>query len=281
MPVKRPAKGMISPMQQDKEPFAAILPHEELLPLLRSAKQGDEAARERVVLSNVALVRSIVKRYLGHGHDYDDLYQLGCMGLVKAINNYDEGYGVRFSTYAVPLIMGEIRRFLRDDGAIRVARPVKDLYSRCVSLSQGMYERLGREPTLEELAAELSVSREEIAFAMDAARMPISIHAPVMGDGGRELTVGDSIPVKDNTDGVINRVLIKEMLSTLAGNERQIIVMRYLMEKTQSEVAKTMGISQVQVSRMESRIIKKMRQAAGIPEPLEPEKGRDRRKRME
>lgn len=253
-------------MQQDKETHA-ILSHEEILPLLRRAKAGDEEAKERIFLCNVALVRSIVKRYLGHGYDYDDLYQLGCIGLVKAINNYDETYGVRFSTYAVPLIMGEIRRFLRDDGMIRVARPVKDLYAKCMNLSQSMYYTLGREPTLGELAAELSVTPEEIAFAMDAARMPISISTPVAGEGGKELTVGDSITTGDNTAGVVNKVVLREMLSGLPVSERQIIVMRYLMEKTQSEVAKMMGISQVQVSRMESRIIKKMRLAAGQEEP--------------
>lgn len=140
---------------------------------------------------------------------------------------------------------------------IRVARPVKDLYAKCMNLSQSMYYTLGREPTLGELAAELSVTPEEIAFAMDAARMPISISTPVAGEGGKELTVGDSITTGDNTAGVVNKVVLREMLSGLPASERQIIVMRYLMEKTQSEVAKMMGISQVQVSRMESVSSKK------------------------
>ncbi|MDL2225485.1 SigB/SigF/SigG family RNA polymerase sigma factor [Eubacteriales bacterium OttesenSCG-928-M02] len=239
-----------------------IRSHEEIQALLALVREGDEGAKEQVFLSNVALVRSIVKRFLGHGYDYDDLYQLGCMGLVKAINNYDASYGVRFSTYAVPLIMGEIRRFLRDDGMIRVSRPVKDLYNKCMGIQQALYDKLGREPTMEELAIELHVTVEEIAFCMEAARMPISLTTPVSGEGGRELTLADSIADGDNTMDVVDRVVLKELLSSLPSNERTIIMMRYFMEKTQSEVAKVMGISQVQVSRMEAKIIKKMRAAA-------------------
>ena len=242
------------------EQYPQGLEHEEVLRLLKRSQAGDEEAKERIYLCNIALVRSVVKRFLSHDYEYDDLFQLGCMGLVKAINNYDESYGVRFSTYAVPLIMGEIRRFLRDDGMIRVSRPVKALYAKVMNARQELYEVYSREPTIQELAQHLQAQPEEINAAMEAARMPLSLHSPLQEkNGSKELTIGDSIGEEDQTAEIIDRVMLKEILTELPVRERKLIVMRYLMEKTQTEVAKSMGISQVQVSRMEAKIILKMR----------------------
>ena len=239
-----------------------LLSHEETLALLKQAKAGDESAKETLYVRNIALVRSIVKRFVGRGVDYDDLYQLGCMGLVKAINNYDISFEVRFSTYAVPLIMGEIRRFLRDDGAVRVARPIKDLYAKAMATKEALSLQLGREPGVEEIAQALCCSAADISQAMDAARMPVSLYATVNDDGARELTLADCLDAGvDESKQTINRVLLQELLQSLPAQERQIILLRYFMEKTQSEIAQNLGISQVQVSRIESRIMKKLRES--------------------
>jgi RNA polymerase sporulation-specific sigma factor len=251
-------------MQQDRdESRGELLSHEQTLRLLKKVKEGDERAKELLVTKNIALVKSVVKRFLGRNLDYDDLFQLGCMGLVKAIINYDMSYNVRFSTYAVPLIMGEIRRFLRDDGAFKVARPVKELYSKAVAAAQRLGTQFGREPTVEEIAAELGCSREEIAQCFEAARMPVSLNAPLQDEGGRELTLDDCIGSEDKSELALNRVMLRELLSSLAPRERQVIFLRYFEDQTQSEIAAQLGISQVQVSRLESKIIKKLRDESG------------------
>lgn len=238
-----------------------LLSHEETLALLQQAKQGDEQAKESLFTHNVALVKSVVKKFTGRA-DYDDLFQLGCMGLVKAINNYDEAYNVRFSTYAVPLIMGEIRRFLRDDGIIKVSRPIKDLYSKAMMTKQRLAAQSGTEPGIEEIAQELAVDAGDIVQAMEAARMPSSLNAAVHEDSGNDILLADCIGVEDDSSAAIDRVLLRELLTRLPVRERQVIIMRYFMEKTQTEIAKQLGISQVQVSRMESKIMKKLREAA-------------------
>lgn len=239
-----------------------LLSHEETLNLLQQAQMGAEDAKEDLFTHNVALVKSVVKKFTGRA-DYDDLFQLGCMGLVKAINNYDEAYNVRFSTYAVPLIMGEIRRFLRDDGIIKVSRPVKDLYSKAMVVKNRLTARSGEEPGVEEIAKELGVDAEEIVQAMEAAKMPASLNASVREDSGNDILLADCIGVEDDSPSAVDRVMLGELLTTLPARERQIIVMRYFMEKTQTEIAKQLGISQVQVSRMESKIMRKLREAAG------------------
>lgn len=239
-----------------------LLSHEETLDLLQQARHGVEEAKEDLFTHNVALVKSVVRKFTGRA-DYDDLFQLGCMGLVKAINNYDESYNVRFSTYAVPLIMGEIRRFLRDDGIIKVSRPMKDLYSKAMITKNKLSSKTGAEPGVEEIAAELGVDPEEIVQAMEAARMPASLNAAVREDSGNDILLADCIGVDDDSGSAVDRVMLGELLTTLPARERQIIVMRYFLEKTQTEIAKQLGISQVQVSRMESKIMRKLRDAAG------------------
>ncbi len=236
--------------------------HEQTLALLKRVKEGDESAKETLVCKNIALVKSVVKRFLGRNLDYDDLFQLGCMGLVKAIINYDTSYNVRFSTYAVPLILGEIRRFLRDDGAVKVARPVKELYVKAMGVSQKLSNQYGREASVEEIAAQIGCSKEEIVQSLEAARMPVSLNAPLQDEGGRELTLDDCIGKADESGIALDRVMLREMLQCLAPRERQVIFLRYFKDQTQSEIAARLGISQVQVSRLESKIIQKLREEA-------------------
>ena len=247
--------------RKDESP-RSLLTHEETVDLIARAQAGEECAKEELVVRNIALVKSVVKRFLGRNLDYDDLFQLGCMGLVKAINHYDASYGVRFSTYAVPLILGEIRRFLRDDGAVKVARPVKELYIRAMAAAQELSSELGVEPTVEQIAQRIGSTPEEIAVSMEAARMPVSLNAPLQDDGGREITLDDCIGGTDESEHALDRVMLREMLGSLSVRERQVIVLRYFQDQTQTQIAKQLGISQVQVSRLESKIIQKLREAA-------------------
>ena len=236
--------------------------HTQSLALIERAQAGDEAAKEQLVQTHTALVKSVVKRFLGRGYEYDDLFQLGCMGLVKAINHYEAGYNVRFSTYAVPLIMGEIRRFIRDDGAVKVARPVKELYAKAMKFTREYAAETGREPTIGEIAEALECTPEEISVSMEAARRPASLQAPMSDEAGKPLALEDCLGTTEESDKAIDRVLLRELLATLAPRERQVILLRYFMDKTQTDVAKSLGISQVQVSRLESKILKNLRQAA-------------------
>lgn len=237
--------------------------HEKTLSLLKKAQAGDETAREALVYEHTALVKSVVKRFLHRGYEYDDLFQLGCMGLVKAINGYQTAYNVRFSTYAVPLIMGEIRRFLRDDGAVKVARPVKQLYAKAIKYRREIAAQTGREPGIAEIAGALGCTPEEIALSMEAARQPASLQAPLNDENGRPLSLEHCLGASAKEDEMaIDRVLLRELIFHLAPRERQVILLRYFMDKTQTEVARVLGISQVQVSRLESKILKSMRQTA-------------------
>lgn len=238
-----------------------ILSHEESLRLIALAREGEEWAEERLVSCNLALVKSIVRRYMGRGVEYDDLYQLGCLGLVKAVKNYDISYGVRFTTYAVPLISGEIKRFLRDDGIIRVSRSMKELGARVMAAKDMLLIRLGREARILEIAEELKERVEDVALAMSAMSPCTSLDEPVFGDES-DVNLMDRI-VDENTScetEVINRLFVKELVETLDNREQLLIILRYYRGKTQSEVAKRLGVSQVQVSRMEARIIKKLRE---------------------
>ena len=229
--------------------------HEETLALIASAQQGSAEAQEKLVLNNTALVKSIVRRFLGKGCEYDDLFQIGCMGLVKAINNFDSSYEVRFSTYAVPMIAGEIKRFLRDDGIIKVSRSLRELSIRAASTRESLSAQLGREPGILEIAEALAVEPEELARALEAARLCVSIYEPAFGADSDALVM-DVVPVpEEELSGALDRVLLKELLGELQPRERAIIMMRYFMDKTQSETAAALGISQVQVSRLETRIL--------------------------
>ncbi len=238
------------------------LSYERTMELILLAKGGDAEAMEELVSCNMALVRSIVKKYINRGVEYDDLYQIGSMGLVKAVKNFDAAYNVRFSTYAVPMIAGEIKRYLRDDGMVKVSRSLKELAGR-VSLAQGeLSSKLGRDPGIQELARYMGEDPEEISMALDASRPHVSIYEPAYGDDGDALVMDKLTGSQDGDDEALDRVLLQQLMSILEPREKKIIILRYFRDKTQSEIAASMGISQVQVSRLESRIMKKLRERA-------------------
>lgn len=221
------------------------------------AKDGDRQAKEYIVNNNIGLVWSIVRKFLNRGTEADDLFQIGCIGLIKAIEKFDTSFDVRFSTYAVPMIMGEIKRHLRDDGIIKVSRSLKELSVKAKAVMDKLSKELCREPTVKEVAEVLQVSAEELAMALDATVVPESINAKI-GDDGRELeaTLGYDEDMEQN---VVNKIAVKEALSGLTTRERQIIVLRYFKDKTQSQIAAQLGISQVQVSRIEKKVLSQMR----------------------
>jgi RNA polymerase sporulation-specific sigma factor len=226
----------------------------EIADLILRAKAGEDKAKEELILMNSPLIKSILRRYIGHGVEYDDLYQLGCLGFVKAINKYDPKYNVKFTTYAMPLIMGEMKRFLRDDGAIKVSRSVKGLY---VKIKKYLAEHGGDETpkTVDEIAKHLGVAREEIVFAMEASRMPLSLWDSGDADGEDEgLCIGDRITGGDDS-GFIDKLMLKNMLLKLPRRERKVILLRYFRNATQGEVARELNLSQVQVSRIEQKVL--------------------------
>jgi RNA polymerase sporulation-specific sigma factor len=241
---------------------AAPLPRDEAIRLLRKAQKGDGEAQERLVRHNIALVKSIVKKYLGRGVEFDDLFQIGCLGLVKAIQHYDETYNVTFSTYAVPMIAGEIKRFLRDDGMIRVSRSMKELATKAAVAGERLRRQLGRDPGVQELAQEIQADAEDVAMALEAVRPHLSLYEKAY-DADSELTLLDRMQQIGEEDAcLVDKIMLKELLGQLDQRERQLIVLRYFQDKTQTEIAKLMGVSQVQISRLESRILHKLREAA-------------------
>ena len=242
---------------------ATPLPHEDVLALLACAQAGDDAAMDKLVRHNTALVKSIVKKYLGRGVEYDDLFQIGCLGLVKSIKHYDASFNVRFSTYAVPMIAGEIKRFLRDDGMIKVSRSLKELAGKAAAAQERLRRILGHDPGILEIAKEVDADAEDVAVALEAMRPHISIYEQ-MYDDGSDATLLDRMQQRSEEDtGVVDKILLKELMGQLEARERQLILLRYFQDKTQGEIARMMGVSQVQISRLESRIISKLRAGAG------------------
>ena len=232
------------------------LGNEEMMDLLRKAQAGDEAARQSLVEGNLRLVLSVIQRFLGRGENPDDLFQVGCIGLMKAIKNFDLSQNVRFSTYGVPMIAGEIRRYLRDYSAIRVSRSVRDTAYRVLQCKEAILARTNREPTLEEIAKRLDLPLEEVSGAMDAISAPVSLYEPVYSDGGDPLTVMDQVCDTRNTDEQwIERIALREAIARLGERERRILALRFYDGKTQMEVAKSIGISQAQVSRLEKNAL--------------------------
>ncbi|HIZ74130.1 MAG TPA: RNA polymerase sporulation sigma factor SigF [Candidatus Mediterraneibacter stercoravium] len=228
--------------------------------LIRKSHDGDKEAREQLVEENVGLVWCVVKRFCGRGTEAEDLFQIGSIGLLKAIDKFDLSYDVKFSTYAVPMISGEIKRFLRDDGMIKVSRSLKELSYRSIRAREKLTDRLGREPTLEEMSAELGVDKEEIVQAMEAGGEVESLYRPIHQKEGSEIRLLDRLEEKDQREEkILDRMVLRQMLETLDSKERQLIYLRYFADKTQADVGKIMGISQVQVSRMEKRIIENLR----------------------
>ncbi len=228
--------------------------------LIQRSHEGDEKAREQLVEENVGLVWCVVKRFYGRGTETEDLFQIGSIGLLKAIDKFDVSYDVKFSTYAVPMISGEIKRFLRDDGMIKVSRSLKELSYRTYQAREKLIETLGREPTMDELAELMEVDREEIAQALEAGSEVESIYKPVLQKGGNEIPLLDKLEeTEKQEEKILNHMLLTQLLSTLNKEERQLIYLRYFQDQTQTEVGKLLGISQVQVSRMEKRIMERLR----------------------
>ncbi|MEA5060528.1 MAG: SigB/SigF/SigG family RNA polymerase sigma factor [Clostridia bacterium] len=241
---------------------SCAIPHEETLALIQRAQAGDEEAQEQLVIGNAPLVRSIVRKYTGRGSEYEDLYQIGCLGLIKAIRNFNTDYNVRFSTYAVPMIAGEIKRFLRDDGMIKVSRSLKELAARAAVTQMEISSRIGREPGVAEIAEAMGEAPEDIAMALEASRPHMSIFEPAFGEDSEPQVIDRMAGEGDGEEQALNRVMLKELLGTLDARERRIIILRYFSDKTQSQIAAMLGVSQVQVSRLENRILQKLRELA-------------------
>ena len=233
--------------------------YEQNIELIKKAQAGDEKAKETLIEQNYPLVKSIIRRYLNKGVDYEDLFQLGCVGFMKAINNFDTNFDVKFSTYAVPMIAGEVKRFLRDDGYIKVSRALKGL---CLQIKQFIKakQEIGETPTIEEIAKQFNIDQQEVVFALDSSKYPISIFAPLDSeteDGG---TIAERIEDENETENNLDHFVLKQLIQNLDENDRKIIILRYYRDKTQSEVAKIMGVSQVQVSRIENKILNNFKQ---------------------
>ena len=233
--------------------------------LLHKAKDGDEEARQQLIEGNLRLVLSVIQRFDKRGESPDDLFQVGCIGLMKAISNFDPTKNVRFSTYGVPMIAGEVRRYLRDNSAIRVSRSIRDVAYRVLQCKEAMVTSLGREPTIEELAKTLELPQEDVAEALDAVCAPVSLYDPVFSDGGEALTVMDQVRDSKNTEGNwMEHITLRSAFSNLGPREKQILQLRFYDGKTQMEVAGSLGISQAQVSRLEKSAISAMRRSVSI-----------------
>ena len=233
--------------------------------LLRKAKSGDEDARQSLIEGNLRLVLSVIQRFDKRGESPDDLFQVGCIGLMKAIANFDPEKNVRFSTYGVPMIAGEVRRYLRDNSVIRVSRSLRDVAYRVLQCKEALILKLGREPNLEELSQELDLSPEEISEALDAVCAPVSLYDPVYSDGGDPLTVLDQVRDTKNTElNWMEHISLRTAFANLADREKQILSLRYYDSKTQMEVADLVGISQAQVSRLEKGAISAMRKSISV-----------------
>ena len=237
-----------------------VLSNEEKDELLEKIKNGDKEAREKFINGNLRLVLSVVGRFSGRGENADDLFQIGCVGLIKAIDNFDITLNVQFSTYAVPMIVGEIRRYLRDNNMVRVSRSVRDLAYKVLQVKEKKSKETGKEPTIEEIAKELNVSKEEISFCLDAIQDPVSLQEPVYNDGTDSVYIMDQVKDKKNTDELwAENITMIESLKKLNEKEKMIISKRFFDGRTQMEVADEIGISQAQVSRLEKSAINHMK----------------------
>lgn len=233
---------------------------DETMELIHMAHNGDKDARDQLVLDNVGLIWSIVRRFSGRGYEMEDLFQIGSIGLIKAIDKFDTSFDVKFSTYAVPMITGEIKRFLRDDGMIKVSRSIKELGIRVRAAREEMTYALGREPTVEEIARCLDTSREEVAASLEAAAEVESLYRPAGGNDDNATCLMDRLEEENNRhEELLNRMVLRELMEGLTEEQRDIIVRRYFYNQTQTQIAGELGISQVQVSRLEKRILKEMR----------------------
>ena len=242
-----------------------VLKNEEMLELMKRMRQGDDRAREQLIEGNLRLVLSVIQKFVGRGENPDDLFQVGCIGLLKAVKNFDETKMVRFSTYGVPMIAGEIRRYLRDNSSIRVSRSVRDTAYRVLQCKEKMISEQQKEPTMEEIAEKLEIPVEDVIFAMDAITAPVSLFEPVYSDGGDPLTVMDQVRDTKNTDDRwLEQIDLREAVGKLSDREKRILALRFFDGKTQMEVASEVGISQAQVSRLEKTALGAIRKSITV-----------------
>ncbi len=234
---------------------------DETMRLIAMAHDGDKDARDRLVLDNVGLIWSIVRRFQGRGYEMEDLFQIGSIGLIKAIDKFDLSYDVKFSTYAVPMITGEIKRFLRDDGMIKVSRSIKEMGAKVKQAREALSYGLGREPTIEEIAETVGASREEVAASIEAGAEVESLYKTINKNDESSIYLIDKIEEENQAqEHLLNQMVLKELLTTLGDKERELIVRRYFENQTQTQIAQALNISQVQVSRMEKKILKQLRE---------------------
>lgn len=231
--------------------------------LIRQSQAGDKEAKEQLIKENSGLIWNVVRRFMGRGYETEDLYQIGAIGLIRAIDKFDFAYEVKFSTYAVPLISGEIKRFLRDDGMIKVSRTLKENQWKIKRMMESLQKEKGREPTVEEIAEALSMEPEEIMLSMEAVVEVESMEQSIYGNDGKEISLKDRVAsVKNEQEELMNRLFLQQLLNTLDERDRTLIILRYFENKTQNQVAELLGISQVQVSRLEKKILRQMKELA-------------------
>lgn len=236
-----------------------MLTSDETFDLLSLAKNGDDLAKEKLISLNSPLIKSIVKRYLNKGIEYDDLYQLGAMGFVKAINNYDASFNVKFTTYAVPMIAGEIKRFLRDDGTIKVSRSIKYNAMLIKNFIQEYNKLYSINPSLEIISKQLNIDVNSIVLALEANSSPLSLNEKY-NDDSDSLSIIDKLSDNFSLDKLVNKLALRDLIENLSSREKQVIIMRYYLDKTQSEIAKELGVSQVQISRIENKVLVEMKE---------------------
>lgn len=237
-----------------------MLDPNQTIELIRQAKNGDERAKERLIVENTSLIKCVAKRFLGRGVEFDDLYQLGALGFLKAVKNFDESFNVKFSTYAVPMIMGEIKRFLRDDGTIKVSRIIKILSIKINQCIDEYKKQYSKEPTLDFLAEKFNVTKEDVVLAIGAQTKPVSLYENVKDGQDKPIELIDKIACEDKEDDFLDMIMLKRVINELSLREQKIIILRYFGDRTQSEIAKELGVSQVQVSRLETKIVEKIKQ---------------------
>ena len=236
-----------------------VLNEEEKTDLLKKIKEGDEKARETLIKGNLRLVLSVIQRFTGRGEAPDDLFQVGCIGLIKAIDNFSLEFGVKFSTYAVPMILGEIKRYIRDSGQLRVSRSLRDLAYRAMQAKEQLLNEKKREPTIEEIAERVESKREDVVIALEAVTEPVSLYEPVFSEGGDTIYVMDQIGDKNDDNNWLEEIALKEAIASLGNREKRILSQRFFQGKTQVEVANEIGISQAQVSRLEKGALNKIK----------------------
>lgn len=236
-----------------------VLKEDKKLELIKKAHNGDRNARDEMIQGNLKLVLSVIQRFSNRGEPLDDLFQVGCMGLIKAIDNFNTDLQVRFSTYAVPMIIGEVRRYLRDNNSVRVSRSLRDTAYKAIQVREKLSNDLNREPRVEEIAKELDMNKEDVVIALEAIVEPVSLYEPVYNEGGDAIYVMDQIGDRNTPDSWMDEIMIKDSIKKLSQREKNILNLRFMLGKTQTEVAKEIGISQAQVSRLEKSALKRIK----------------------